>query len=64
MNKPKSIIKYRVKLAAEDGVYTLEDNFTTQDDAEASAETHAESYGEGQEVYVEPYVAYSFGGGY
>ena len=51
--------KYRVKLAHEDGVSVLEDGFETEDDAEASAETHAESYGEGQEVYVEPYGVFS-----
>ena len=52
-------IKYRVKLAHEDGVSVLEDGFETEDDAEASAETHAESYGEGQEVYVESYGVFS-----
>lgn len=54
----KSTIKWRVRLCAEDGNYTLEDGFLTEDDAEASAETHAESYGEGQEVYVEHYEAW------
>ena len=64
MTQPKQIKKWRVKLCDEDGNYVLDDGFLTKDEAETSAEAHAECYSEDDEVYVESYIAYSYGGGH
>jgi hypothetical protein len=48
-------MKYRVILNAEDGCYTLKDDFTSRSAAERYIFTNQDRYGEGQTLFVEPY---------
>lgn len=51
-----TITRYRVRLKAEDGLYTLADGFNTYHEAEDEAYSLAGNYGDGQEVFVERYT--------
>jgi hypothetical protein len=48
-------MKYRVILNAEDGCYTLKDDFTSRSAAERYIVNNQDRYGEGQTLFVEPY---------
>lgn len=51
-------MKYRIMLQAEDGTTCLRDGYDTLAKAEYVADRLAESYGEGQTLFIESYGPY------